>query len=116
MWAGGTVWFDAEPEVQLRTGRGRACCTEFITDVAVRGTEGREKVFVTIQRQIGDMKKRYPKPFFQQQNPSIEYPVTIVEERNIVYFRKKALAEIEEAPKPDKILKGLHIIPEFLEH
>lgn len=97
------MWFDNHPEFQIRLGRGTACCTEIITEVAVKGTAGKEKVFVTIQRHIGVVKRRFHEQPLIEQHPSVNYPVTIVEERNIVYFRKKTPAN-EEPAKPDKIL------------
>lgn len=53
MWAGGSVVFNTMSGEQLHLDNMRAACIERIVDVSVKGNEGDEKVFVSIERRIG---------------------------------------------------------------
>lgn len=72
MWAGGHIRFD--DTIRLRFGDLR--CQESIADVEIKGNEGKEKVFVTIQRDIDASKQRG----------------FIVEKRTLVFMRDRPRA------------------------
>lgn len=95
MWAGGSLHFDTTPNNQLVVDGQPVYCTESISDVMVKGTHGDEKVFITIKREIGNQLAL---------QDAAQWP--IVEERNLVFMRKKlpGVAK-EDTMKPPKILK-----------
>lgn len=112
MWAGGSLHFDAATVGQLRLKGTRICCTESMSNVVVRGSYGNEKVFVTIKREVGRVlsKEVVQRLGLLEQVRQVGHnfimPPSIVEERNLVYFRQKSKAAIEEGSKrPGKILK-----------
>lgn len=84
-------------------------CVETIPDVVVKGKEGDEKVFVTIERRIhklpsGARQSQVEKTSFDNDAPAV------VEKRDIVFLRAKS----EEVAKADskkvqKILKRAYI-------
>jgi hypothetical protein len=76
MWAGGKLHFASR---ELRTGADGEC-EERIADVVVKGNDGQEKVFVTIERMIS-----------QDDAPCL------TEERTIVFMRARTEAEVAEA-------------------
>lgn len=97
MWAGGSLHFDSYPSNQLTLSNVRARCAESMSNVVVRGTEGDEKIFVTIKREI--------QLFERTDNDSI-MPPAVIEERNLVYFRQRSPTAVKADPeKPGKILK-----------
>ncbi|KAL8908236.1 MAG: hypothetical protein Q9207_000957 [Kuettlingeria erythrocarpa] len=72
MWAGGGIKFD--DTIRLRAGEMR--CQESIVDVDIKGNEGAERVFVTIQRYISSRKQ----------------DGSIVENRTLVFMRDQPRA------------------------
>ncbi len=72
MWAGGEIKFD--DTIRLRAGEMR--CQESIVDVDIKGNEGAERVFVTIQRYISSRKQ----------------DGSIVENRTLVFMRDERRA------------------------
>ena len=124
MWAGGSLHFNNRSTNQLATNNQRVCCTEFISDVSVKGIEGEEKVFVTIQRRIGVLfGTTYPSTTHNRasSDPEKDYLVkanreddisqyAMVENRNLVFMRQKSAADAkEDAAKLGKILKRMLI-------
>jgi hydroxyacyl-ACP dehydratase HTD2-like protein with hotdog domain len=96
MWAGGSVQFESSGSHQLAIENERIRCTETISNVKVKGPDGDEKVFVTIERLIGDFRNI----------ATNDYKTVIVERRDLVFMRGKSPAEArEDAAKPGKILK-----------
>ena len=118
MWAGGALGFNAQPHNKLTVDNGRVCCTESISNVAVRGVEGDEKIFVTIERRIskvlitGEIAKQASDNGATVETIGQNYllPSSMIEERNLVYFRQKAPSSLQELSRtPVKILKrGSH--------
>ncbi|KAL8761462.1 MAG: hypothetical protein Q9184_002419 [Pyrenodesmia sp. 2 TL-2023] len=83
MWAGGYVGFD--DTIRLRSGDLR--CRESIADVEIKGNEGEEKVFVTIQRDIDASKQRG----------------FIVERRTLVFMRDRShAADVTVISRPQR--------------
>jgi len=114
MWAGGSLRFDPRQFNQLVLCNSRVYCTESMSNVAVRGTDGDEKIFVNIKREVGhslsreevnDSKWGSFKNAEQVGNNHL-LPPSIVEERNLVYFRQKSSAAMKkDSERPGKILK-----------
>ncbi|KAL8841591.1 MAG: hypothetical protein Q9205_004923 [Flavoplaca limonia] len=79
MWAGGDISFDDHLSYKASA---LFRCNEFIKDVEIKGNEGDEKIFVTIQRSIGYMAKTGP-----QSSMDLD-PIT--ENRKLVFLRERA--------------------------
>ena len=124
MWAGGSLHFDKRSTNQLATNNQRVCCTEIISDVSVKGIEGEEKVFVSIQRRIGNLSETtYPSTTHNRasSDPEKDYSVkanreddisqwAMMEDRNLVFMRQKSAADAkEDAARLGKILKRMLI-------
>lgn len=79
MWAGGDITFKGH-----LTFRDSAFlrCMESIKDVEIKGNEGDEKIFVTIERRIGWMPKSG-----KQSHPNVDDPA--VENRKLVFLRDR---------------------------
>ncbi|KAL8750897.1 MAG: hypothetical protein Q9199_006781 [Rusavskia elegans] len=78
MWAGGNITFDDHLPFQdsafLR-------CKESIKDVEIKGNEGDEKIFITIERRIGYMAKTGRHPFADVD--------PVLENRKLVFLRER---------------------------
>ncbi|KAF7864580.1 hypothetical protein EAF04_006712 [Stromatinia cepivora] len=130
MWAGGSVVFNTTSGEQLRLDNVRAACIERIVDVSVKGNDGDEKVFVSIERRIGlaeagDGPQTNPnggscatasgKSSMVDQQLLRRYHVdnndnigraSLVERRNIVFMRAKDIVTAkEDCARPPKILR-----------
>lgn len=99
MWAGGALRF-GERDVLL--DGARHACVERISDVRLKGEEGSEKVFVTIERRMGLAEEGKDEGVRQSRvgdissaSGSSEAPV--VEERNIVFMRARSDDELAKA-------------------
>jgi hydroxyacyl-ACP dehydratase HTD2-like protein with hotdog domain len=111
MWAGGNVRWKSALKVDGR----RYACVEGIRDVTLKGKEGEEKVFVGIERRIGDVSDLTNEEEIRQKlwaEKEEEFAGSdIVERRNIVFMRERSEAELEKvrtrgaAPPKDKMLK-----------
>jgi len=107
MWAGGSLRFTANG---LQLDNTRASCTESISNVAVKGSEGEEKVFVTIQREIRILSDAGPSSLdFDNTEAGSSWPsINMLEERNLVFMRQKSAADAKaDAAKPGKVLKRM---------
>ena len=82
MWAGGDITFLHDV---LLKGREMKCC-ETISDVEIKGIEGEEKVFVTIQRNIDLLGK-------------VRWKNCIIENRRFVFMRDRILT-----PNPPEVV------------
>jgi len=114
MWAGGSLHFDPQTSNQLLLSNDRVYCAESMTNVVVRGKDRDEKIFVKIKREIG---RSLPKKMVNHAKSEIImnaeeignnyiFAPSLVEERNLVYFRQKPPATTkEELDRPGKILK-----------
>lgn len=124
MWAGGSLQFENNSINRLATDNQRSCCTEYISDVSVKGLEGDEKVFVTIARKIGNLSQTtYPSTTHYKSPNELELDYlagatrgedvgqwALIEKRNLVFMRQKsAAAAKEDVAKPGKILKRMFI-------
>lgn len=96
MWAGGSLAFNTELPDRLKLNNQRFCCTEAISDVSIKGSDGHEKIFVNIERQIGISEGSilHPATNSVRQRPNARWP--IVETRNLVFMRQKSATSAEE--------------------
>jgi len=119
LWAGGALLFNNDPNNRLGLDNRRAYCREHMPNVLVKGSQGDEKVFVNIERQIGYCGNTSDTagPFCgsgagstieedRQTDADAEFSPAIVETRDIVFMREKSIAAIkEDISRPVKILK-----------
>ncbi|KAG0648573.1 hydroxyacyl-thioester deHydratase type [Hyphodiscus hymeniophilus] len=131
MWAGGSLTFNPSMKRHLQLDTTRATCIEKISDVSVKGTEGDEKVFVSIERRIGlaghkycdplyssgseprELFRRFVRGYLQIKDTTKMGNLSLVETRNLVFMREKsAEAAKADAIKTGKILKPAHA-PDF---
>ncbi|OMP89319.1 P-protein [Diplodia seriata] len=109
MWAGGYVRFAGEGrgEGPVVVDGGRWVCVEGIRDVAVKGREGEEKVFVGIERRVGRAvegeegdEERVRERLWTEREEEWG-GASLVERRNIVFMRgrtpEEAKVEVERA-------------------
>ena len=130
MWAGGSLVFNPSRKRHLQLDTTRATCIEKIADVSVKGTEGDEKVFVSIERRIGlaghkycdplyssgseprEIFRRFVRGYLQIKDATKMGNLSLVETRNLVFLREKsAEAAKADAARPGKILKRRSIAP-----
>ncbi|PBP15376.1 hypothetical protein BUE80_DR013887 [Diplocarpon rosae] len=129
LWAGGSLTFNLSEESQLRLNTNRlAHCAEDVTNVRIRGTEGDEKVFVSVRRQIGVDPDREVKhePWarrkaalrdlgrdpFDRDSANLG-TLGLVETRELVFMRGKSREEArEDVEKVSKVVKPL-LTPDF---
>lgn len=97
MWAGGSVRFNNSQSAlqKLALDGARVACVESIADVAVKGKEGEEKIFVGIERRVGRCASE------EEDEESIRLRLgemagenmadsAVVERRNIVFLRERS--------------------------
>jgi len=128
MWAGGRVLY--HPTRPLPLTGARAVCTEFIRRVTIKGMEGEEKIFVTIERRIAlasqseiealaaaqadsDAKSTLDHRVRQRlwRDSDTDFgPCSLLETRNIVFMRGRtpAQAAADAAKTSSKILRPQH--------
>ncbi|RFU35848.1 hypothetical protein B7463_g459, partial [Scytalidium lignicola] len=114
MWAGGSVLFDTSKPNQLHLDNVRAACVERIRDVTVKGSEGDEKIFVSIERRympVNDSTGEAAQENIDAQG--MTGTASIVELRDLVFLREEPdpLAKMNAA-KSVKLLKPRHT-PDF---
>ncbi|KAF2238525.1 hypothetical protein EV356DRAFT_528982 [Viridothelium virens] len=108
MWAGGSLSFNLahSPPGTLELRGQRAACVERIIDVGVKGREGEEKVFVGIERRVGEVGEAETEEGVRRRLVEEgEKNVACVERRNIVFMRE---GELEKKAGEKKILKASH--------
>jgi hydroxyacyl-ACP dehydratase HTD2-like protein with hotdog domain len=113
MWAGGNVRWRSPLKVDGR----RYACVEGIRDVTLKGKAGEEKVFVGIERRIGDASGVSSEEELRQklwaEREEDFAGADVVERRNIVFMRERTEAELDKvrkrgaAPPKDKMLKRM---------
>lgn len=114
MWAGGYVRFNTKSPIAL-DGK-RWACVEGIRDVQIKGKEGEEKVFVGIERRIGQLNdltesEDETRARLWEDDESSLGNAQLVERRNIVFMRERSEAELDKvrkqgaAPPVTKMLK-----------
>lgn len=114
MWAGGSLQFNNnDPSCQLSFSGKRIYCKELISDVVVKGDELEEKIFVTIQREIGSKPHSITPPLELPADVesirSVETkPWALLETRNLVFMRQKtAIAAKKDKAATGKIIKRM---------
>ncbi|KAL2068145.1 hypothetical protein VTL71DRAFT_16243 [Oculimacula yallundae] len=118
LWAGGSIQFNNIERFQMTTNK-TAVCQETIADVKVKGREGQEKVFVTVDRRMAPFrivqrheniqKDETKEGLALEHSISDMYPWDIVEKRNLVFMREKTPEEArEDLMKPTRIIKPIH--------
>jgi hydroxyacyl-ACP dehydratase HTD2-like protein with hotdog domain len=124
MWAGGTLLFNKNLSSELELNNRRAYCREHIPNISIKGSEGDERVFVNIERQIGYCGTTTENEWLldggtprsaARNMPSMEAQVdfspAIIETRNIVFMREKAIATIkEDVARRGKTLRRMSIL------
>jgi hydroxyacyl-ACP dehydratase HTD2-like protein with hotdog domain len=117
MWAGGSVVIpDGRPPTPLNDQVGYLA--EKIVDVKVKGIEGKEKVFVSIERSVYGTKSTDDTPGtdignlsraeFEEKLEGQWVEPQIVERRDIVFMRDKSRAEAAaDAARPSRVVKGI---------
>ncbi|KAF1809254.1 hypothetical protein P152DRAFT_484783 [Eremomyces bilateralis CBS 781.70] len=105
MWAGGDVTWLNRGALDLAANTP-AVCVERIKDVAIKGKEGDEKVFVGIERRMGPVAGWEA----EQRGDAVAGGwEQCVERRNIVFMRERATEEIEKlraAVRNGEVVKG----------
>ena len=121
--------FNSARKRHLQLDTTRATCIEKITDVSVKGTEGDEKVFVTIERRIGlaghkycdplyssgseprEIFRRFVRGYLQIKDATKLGNLSLVETRNLVFMREKsAEATQDDVARQGKILKRRPVV------
>ncbi|KAK2765912.1 hypothetical protein FQN54_007427 [Arachnomyces sp. PD_36] len=91
MWAGGWVRFPQEGGPLLNGSR--AVCLEGIRDVTIKGREGEEKLFVGIERRVGQVSEQESEESIRgrlwTKNEHEDGDAVVVERRNLVFMRPK---------------------------
>lgn len=106
MWAGGTLTFDNFLRDQPKLDNRRAYCREHIPNVIVKGSEGNEKVFVNIERQIGNTSEIPAQDELSNIESQRHSSPSIIEIRNIVFMREKSVAAVkEDVARPGKTVR-----------
>ena len=109
----------------LKVDGRRYACVEGIRDVTIKGKPGQEKVFVGIERRIGDASNASTEEELRGRlwaDSEEEFNgADVVERRNIVFMYERSEEELEKvrkrgaAPPAEKMLKRLSLPPLFLE-
>ncbi|MCJ1420332.1 hypothetical protein MMC32_006689 [Xylographa parallela] len=115
MWAGGRINFCPSDHPSLKMLGQRAFCLERISDVAIKGTTGDEKVYVTIERRVSQVAtgKQWKKRSLQNAGEETvrqclvdDAYCSIIEHRNIVFMRERNRdAAADGHKKPGKTLQ-----------
>ncbi|KAL9015587.1 MAG: hypothetical protein Q9185_007017 [Variospora sp. 1 TL-2023] len=86
MWAGGDITFNGGIKLSSGLNNRSLRCQEEITDVEIKGTEGEEKVFVTIRRVID----------------CESHKSVIIENRRLVFMRDRPTAALRSTVLKDQ--------------
>jgi hydroxyacyl-ACP dehydratase HTD2-like protein with hotdog domain len=106
LWAGGSVEWNPDPARTLRLRGQRAVCIENITDVVMKGKGDAEKVFVTIERRVGEIEEGTVEEDVRRQLSGEE--AAMVEKRIIVFMRERTVGEAAAAAAaPGKVVKRM---------
>ena len=100
MWAGGEVQFTNGGESLLRLDGSRIACVEHINDLAVKGHEGDEKIFVTMERLIGHCKEGEAEESIRRRfrEPGAG-ALGVREIRNVVFMKLSPKSAEKKGPK-----------------
>ena len=125
MWAGGRIQFFPAKDLKLRLHGKNSTCLERISNVSMKGREGEEKVFVTIERRFEGTVRKHSRnkgyrdphklPEAEETEESIrarlmsDEKCSLIEERNIVFMRERSSEEAGDASTAHpKIVKPPH--------
>ncbi|MCJ1375492.1 hypothetical protein MMC20_006729 [Loxospora ochrophaea] len=113
MWAGGRIDFRVDKSEPFKLDGEPAACLERITDVSVKGAAGDEKVFVAIERRIGQsLAISNGKETREDQIRGFlltDDNCTTIEQRNIVFMRERSRQVAADAAKASgKVVKPPH--------
>ena len=108
MWAGGKM--DFANGIIIGDPQRFAFCAERISDVSIKGSEGQEKIYVTIERRM--LSKSLLKfSLFRDTTKSVASLVEnrgLMETRTLVFMRQRDSVGTEDAASPEKILRPQH--------
>jgi hydroxyacyl-ACP dehydratase HTD2-like protein with hotdog domain len=127
MWAGGRVRYNRKNPFLLDGSRG--VCAEFIRSVAVKGKEGEEKIFVSIERRQAkasdsEVEQLTAAQIDAEAKETLDHrvrqrlwrdsqedfgPCSVLETRNIVFMRSRSK---EQAEKETAKAKGKELKPQ----
>ena len=97
LWAGGRVRLPIPSGPPL--DGSRAVCLETIRDVAVKGQEGEEKIFVRIERRVGIVKEQEEEHLLRKriwkENEEDPGQASVIETRNLVFMREKTREQLD---------------------
>ena len=97
LWAGGRVRLPIPNGPPL--DGSRAVCLETIRDVAVKGREGEEKIFVRIERRVGIVKEQEEEHILREriweENEEDPGQASVIETRNLVFMREKTREQLD---------------------
>jgi hydroxyacyl-ACP dehydratase HTD2-like protein with hotdog domain len=111
MWAGGNVRFPKTAEL-LKLDNRHACCFERLSDVKVKGKEGDEKIFVTIERRISHSPNLRTGSAWKTRDDISELLMhdancAVIEDRNLVFMKERSPEELKAAESSaSKIVKA----------
>ncbi|MCJ1388300.1 hypothetical protein MMC18_001146 [Xylographa bjoerkii] len=119
MWAGGRINFRVNDHPSLKMLGKRAFCLEHISDVAIKGPIGNEKIYVTIERRVsqlfsfGKLEKllslQDASEDLVRESLRDKERCSIIEHRNIVFMREQTKGAAADAQrKAGKILRPQH--------
>ncbi|OCK82723.1 hypothetical protein K432DRAFT_415179 [Lepidopterella palustris CBS 459.81] len=120
MWAGGSLRFDHDQNhhKNITLNGKRWVCHEFIRDVQIKGKEGDEKVFVSIERRMAswegvthgrfafEVEDTIRRRLWEEDDQKFGY-AQVIERRNIVFMREKTPNELVAAAEAAKAAKKL---------
>ncbi|KAH0538744.1 hypothetical protein FGG08_004697 [Glutinoglossum americanum] len=107
LWAGGSVKWSPDPMRTLRLRGQRAVCMENITDVEIKAKGEAEKVFVTIERRVGEVEEGMAEDDVRCQLSGEK--ASVVEKRIIVFMRERTAEQAATAAgTPGKVVKQGH--------
>lgn len=108
MWAGGKMNF--ANNIIIGDPQRSAFCVERISDVSIKGSEGQEKIYVTIERRM--LSKSLLKFSLSRDNTnSVASSVEnrgLMENRTLVFMRQRDSLGTAKVASPEKILKPQH--------
>lgn len=106
LWAGGNVVFPRSGSLILNGQR--AVCVENISNVNVKGREGEEKIFVTIERRFSTVAEDEDEA--QLRSRVVNSPGVLTETRDLVFLREPDLeARGASNGKASRLVKCMHM-------
>lgn len=105
LWAGGNVLFPRSAPLILNGQR--AVCVENISNVNIKGREGEEKIFVTIERRFSTVAEDEDES--QLRDRVVNSSDVLIENRDLVFLREQHLeARQASSGKASRLVKCMH--------